>query len=241
MLLDGGVLVQVYKIFIVEDDPRIASLLQEHMNKYGFSTRVSEDFDQIDAEFLKYKPDLVLLDVNLPKFDGFYWCRKIRALSTCPILFISARDGEMDQVMALEYGADDYITKPFHTEVVLAKIRSQLRRAYGSYAAAEQERIVEWEDLVLYPERLEAKSGERTVQLSKKEATLLELLMRKEGKVASRESILERLWDDQSFVDDNTLNVNVTRLRQRLQELGMEQVLETVRGLGYRLSIPKKP
>lgn len=241
MLLDGGVLVQVYKIFIVEDDPRIASLLQEHMNKYGFSTRVSEDFDQIDAEFLKYKPDLVLLDVNLPKFDGFYWCRKIRALSTCPILFISARDGEMDQVMALEYGADDYITKPFHTEVVLAKIRSQLRRAYGSYAAAEQERIVEWEDLVLYPERLEAKYGERTVQLSKKEATLLELLMRKEGKVASRESILERLWDDQSFVDDNTLNVNVTRLRQRLQELGMEQVLETVRGLGYRLSIPKKP
>lgn len=241
MLLDGGVLVQVYKIFIVEDDPRIASLLQEHMNKYGFSTRVSEDFDQIDAEFLKYKPDLVLLDVNLPKFDGFYWCRKIRALSTCPILFISARDGEMDQVMALEYGADDYITKPFHTEVVLAKIRSQLRRAYGSYAATEQERIVEWEDLVLYPERLEAKYGERTVQLSKKEATLLELLMRKEGKVASRESILERLWDDQSFVDDNTLNVNVTRLRQRLQELGMEQVLETVRGLGYRLSIPKKP
>lgn len=241
MLLDGGVLVQVYKIFIVEDDPRIASLLQEHMNKYGFSTRVSEDFDQIDVEFLKYKPDLVLLDVNLPMFDGFYWCRKIRALSTCPILFISARDGEMDQVMALEYGADDYITKPFHTEVVLAKIRSQLRRAYGSYAATEQERIVEWEDLVLYPERLEAKYGERTVQLSKKEATLLELLMRKEGKVASRESILERLWDDQSFVDDNTLNVNVTRLRQRLQELGMEQVLETVRGLGYRLSIPKKP
>ncbi|GAA0354521.1 response regulator transcription factor [Bacillus horti] len=224
------------KILIVEDDLNIASLLKEQIDKYGFSVQISENFDQIDSEFLQYKPDLVLLDVNLPKFDGFYWCRKLRSLSTCPILFISARDGEMDQIMALEYGADDYITKPFHTEVIMAKIRSHLRRAYGSYAAsAEQERVVKWEQVMLYPERLQLEYKGKSVQLSKKEADLMELLMKRDGKVASRESILEKLWDEQHFVDDNTLNVNVTRLRQRLQELGLTNALETVRGFGYRL------
>src|SRR5690606_36096497 len=122
------------KIMIVEGDPKIAKLLQNHLEKYGFQTWITEDFDHVSEFFTEVYPDMVLLDVNLPSYDGYYWCRQIRKISTCPILFISARSAEMDQVRALENGADDFITKPFHYEVVMAKIRSHLRRAYGEYA-----------------------------------------------------------------------------------------------------------
>ncbi|MBS4201926.1 response regulator transcription factor [Bacillus sp. FJAT-49732] len=223
------------KIMIVEDDPKIAKLLQNHLEKYGYQAKLTEDFEHILALFTEIKPDLVLLDINLPSYDGYYWCRQIRKISTCPILFISARSGEMDQVMALENGADDFITKPFHYEVVMAKIRSQLRRAYGEYAPKVEERIVNIEGLTLYMERMEAEKGEKTVSLTKKEAILLETLMRRSPRVVSREAILEKLWDDQSFVDENTLNVNITRVRKKLQELEIDNAIETVRGAGYRL------
>ncbi|KHF35712.1 Response regulator protein GraR [Paenibacillus sp. P1XP2] len=140
-------------ILIIEDDAKIASLLKTHIQKYGYTAFTVEDFAKVMDDFRDVRPHLVLIDVNLPMFDGFYWCRQIRTLSTCPILFISARESEMDQVMALENGADDYITKPFHYEVVVAKIRSHLRRAYGSYSAKSEERTVEASGLVLYPER----------------------------------------------------------------------------------------
>lgn len=223
------------KILIIEDDPKIAHLLQNHLEKYGYEACVAEQFDAILEEFKTVKPDLVLLDINLPSYDGFYWCRQIRQVSTCPILFISARAGEMDQVMALENGGDDFITKPFHYEVVLAKIRSSLRRAYGEYAPAVKERLVEIEGLKLYAERMELTKGSESVTLTKKEAVLLEMLMKRSPRVVSREAILEKLWDDQAFVDENTLNVNVTRVRKKLQELGIEEAIETVRGAGYRL------
>lgn len=223
------------KIMIVEDDPKIAALLKSHLEKYGYSTTITEDFDAVSILFQELQPALVLLDVNLPSFDGYYWCRQIRKISTCPILFISARSGEMDQVMALENGADDFITKPFHYEVVIAKIRSHLRRAYGEYAPKVEERVVGLEGLVLYVERLELERENDIISLTKKEAILLEMLMERSPRVASREVILEKLWDDQSFVDENTLNVNVTRIRKKLQELGIEGAIETVRGAGYRL------
>lgn len=140
----------------------------------------------------------------------------------------------MDQVMALENGADDYITKPFEHEIVMAKIRSQLRRVYGDYAARHEERKVELDGLTVYLERLEMELGDRKIQLTKKETILLETLLRRSPKLVSRETILEKLWDD-SFVDDNTLSVNVTRVRKRLTELGITDALETVRGSGYRL------
>jgi len=224
------------KIMICEDDPKLAALLREHLEKYGYETGTVEDFDRVLDFFEAFEPGLVLMDVNLPKFDGFYWCRQIRSVSTCRILFISARSGEMDQVMALEYGADDYITKPFHMEVVLAKIRSQLRRALSETAGRADERIVELSGLRLYPERMELVLGERSVALTKKEAVLLEALIGRSPRVASRETLLEKLWDDQTFVDENTLNVNITRVRKKLQELGAEEGLETVRGAGYRLT-----
>ncbi|MCJ7840140.1 response regulator transcription factor [Lederbergia sp. NSJ-179] len=223
------------KILIIEDDPKIARLLQNHLEKYGYEAVIAEQFDAIVDLFKKVQPELVLLDINLPSFDGYYWCRQIRKISTCPILFISARSGEMDQVMALENGGDDFITKPFHYEVVMAKIRSSLRRAYGEYAPKGKERIVKLEGLILYVERMEIAKGEVVASLTKKEAILLEMLMKRSPHVASREAILEKLWDDQTFVDENTLNVNVTRIRKKLQELGIYNAIETVRGAGYRL------
>ncbi|CAI8708667.1 Transcriptional regulatory protein YxdJ [Brevibacillus sp. IT-7CA2] len=221
-------------IMIVEDDPKINQLLQEQLEKYGFQTVNVEHFDRVMEVFIQSRPDLVLLDVNLPKFDGFYWCRQMRQESNCPILFISARESKMDQVMALENGADDYITKPFDYDVVLAKIRSQLRRAYGQYAPQEGERTVEVAGLKLFLERMELSMHDTKIELSKKEALLLEALMNQHPRVVSRERLLEKLWDEQ-FVDENTLNVYITRVRGKLKDLGLEGAVETVRGSGYRL------
>jgi len=226
-----------HRIMICEDDPKLAELLRSHLEKYGYEVRLVDDFDRVLEQFNRHQPHLVLLDVNLPRYDGYYWCRQIRTVSTCPIIFISARAGEMDQVMALEYGGDDYITKPFHYEVVMAKIRSQIRRVYGEYAPAQEERKVVLAGLTLYPERLELTLHDHTVSLTKNECILLECLMRQHPRVTSREHLLEALWDDQSFVDENTLNVNVTRVRKKLKELGADNCIETVRGAGYRLQI----
>jgi two-component system, OmpR family, response regulator YxdJ len=221
-------------ILIVEDDAKISQLLKDHIEKYGHKAVITTDFSQVLEHFKQVAPDLVLMDVNLPKYDGFYWCRQIRSISTCPILFMSAREGKMDQVMALENGADDYITKPFHYEVVMAKIRSSLRRAYGAYAK-QVERVVKVDDLVLYPERLQLGFKEKKVALTHKETTLLEALMENPMRVVSRDQLLEKLWSDQHFIDDNTLNVYVTRVRKKLGELGIPCAIETVRGVGYML------
>lgn len=225
------------KVFIVEDDPQLATHLAKDVEKYGYSTRIVKDFDRVIEEFEEFSPELVLLDINLPSFDGFYWCRQIRLTSTCPIIFISARVGEMDQVMAIENGGDDFITKPFHPEVVLAKIRSQIRRAYGEYAAKQQERIIELDGVKLYKERLELTYGEEVITVSKNEAEIISMLLERHPRVAGREALLEEIWDDQTFVDENTLNVNVTRVRKKFQEVGIHDAIETVRGVGYRLHV----
>jgi len=224
------------KIYIIEDDLSIRALLQEYIFKYGFEVSVIEDFDKIMIGFNEHRPDLVLLDVNLPKFDGFYWCRKIRQESNIPIIFISARDSGMDQVMALESGADDYITKPFHFDVVIAKIRSHIRRAFGDYAPKVEEKIVEVDSLKFYPERLEIEFNNEKLIITKREGILLEYLMEKYPKVISRDFLLEKIWDDIEFVEENTLSVNISRIRKRLQSLGIDNGIETIRGAGYRLN-----
>ncbi|MED3854551.1 response regulator transcription factor [Priestia megaterium] len=225
------------KILIIEDDPKIAEHLQSYIGKYGFNATIVENFDDVMEEFHKHKPDLVLLDINLPSFDGYYWCRQIRKESICPVIFISARVGEMDQVMALENGGDDFITKPFHPEIVMAKIRSQLRRAYGEYASQVQERILEIEGLKLFPERLELSFCNKTILLSKKETDIIESLLERYPRVAGREDLLEKLWDEQVYVDENTLNVNIARVRKKFEEVGLSGLVETVRGAGYRLVV----
>ena len=225
-----------YKIYIVEDDLSISTLLQEYIDKYGFETRAADNFEDIMIGFNEFNPNLVLLDVNLPKFDGFYWCRKIRQQSKIPIIFISARDSGMDQVMALESGADDYITKPFYYDVVIAKIKSQIRRAFGDYAARSEERIVEVDDLKFYPERSEVEFKDEKLIITKREGILLECLMSKYPKIVGRDLLLEKIWDDLEFVEENTLSVNISRVRKRLQALGIDNGIETIRGSGYRLN-----
>lgn len=224
-------------IMIVEDDPKIAEYLQSYIQKYNYNVVVATDFQHLMDTFRNYQPELVLLDINLPSFDGFYWCRQIRLESICPVIFISARTGEMDQVMALENGGDDFITKPFHPDVVMAKIRSQLRRAYGEYAVKHEERILDKEGLHLFPERFELHFGPKSVSLTKNESNIIEILFERHPRVAGREDLLERLWDDEMFVDENTLNVNVTRVRKKFQEFGIHDAVETVRGVGYRLNV----
>ncbi|XEC96020.1 response regulator transcription factor [Paenibacillus tarimensis] len=228
------------KIMIVEDDPKIAEYLQSYIHNYGFQAVKVTEFHAVMDAFHEHSPDLVLLDINLPSYDGYYWCRQIRKVSICPVIFISARVGEMDQVMALENGGDDFITKPFSPEVVMAKIRSQLRRAYGEYASQAVERVLEREGLKLFPERLEMSFDPKTVSLSKKESDIIETLMERYPRVAGREDLLEKLWDDQVYVDENTLNVNITRVRKKFQQLGIDDAVETVRGTGYRLNITWK-
>ncbi|MBY7738799.1 DNA-binding response OmpR family regulator [Paenibacillus jamilae] len=230
----------MHKILIVEDDPRISSLLQSYLEKYGYQGVVVSNFDQVLSTFQEVKPDLVILDVNLPRFDGFYWCRQIRTQSTCPILFVSARDDKMDQVIALQNGADDYITKPFHPEVLLAKIESNLRRAYGLYAVAQKSRSIAVSGLTLYPDIMELVFHDKQVEMSHKEAALLELLMTYPKQVVGRVHLLEALWDDYQYVGENTLNVYVTRVRKKLAELGLEDIIETVRGAGYRLHLTEE-
>ncbi|MBT2763646.1 response regulator transcription factor [Paenibacillus sp. ISL-20] len=232
----------MYTILIVEDDDRIADKLRSAISKYDFNVRITEDFSRVMDIFTDTKPDLVLLDVNLPKFDGYYWCRQIRTQSHCPIIFISARDSGMDQIMALENGADDYITKPFDMELVLAKIRSHLRRAVGAYASGqEDEQTVESAGLIIYPERFVVTYGDESAELTQKEAALLTMLMEKDGRVVSRERLLDLMWEDQHFIDDNTLNVYITRVRRKLRELGAGDLIETVRGAGYRFMTGREP
>ncbi|NEW08969.1 response regulator transcription factor [Paenibacillus sp. SYP-B3998] len=225
------------KILIVEDNEDLRSLLAVHLDKHGFQTMATVQFERVLGDFLEGKPDLVLLDINLPSFDGYYWCRQIRQHSTCPIIFISAREGTMDQIMALDNGADDFITKPFSYEMVTAKVRSHLRRAYGEYAATVGERVVHFHGLTYVIEKMELQFQAQSIELSKKEASLLEVLLERGDKVTSRDRLMEKMWDTDMYVDENTLNVYMTRVRKKLSELGIHDAIETVRGAGYRMKL----
>ncbi|MCG3421180.1 response regulator transcription factor [Oceanobacillus sp. M65] len=223
------------RIYLIEDDPKIANLLKEYLERYEYEVFLVEAFDTIMEEFQKISPHLVLLDINLPRFDGFYWCRQIRHVSNCPIIFLSARDSGMDQVMAIENGGDDYITKPFDFDVVQAKIKSIMRRSYGEYANTKQADFIEIAGFHLYLTAMEAQFNEQTVLLTKNEFILLKTLMEQLNQVLSRSNLLEALWDDETFVDDNTLSVNITRLRKKLEDIGIPNSIQTVRGAGYKL------
>lgn len=226
----------MYNIMIIEDDKKIASLMKNHLEKYGYKTYTVDDFSNIKGEFVKNNPSLILMDINLPVFDGFYWCRDIRTISKVPIIFISARDSDMDQVMAIENGGDDYITKPFSYDVLLAKIKGVIRRVYGSYSESSNNDVFELKGLFLYVNQSIAEYNNKKVELSKKEFQVLYLLLKNANKIVSRETLLEGLWNDVDFVDDNTLSVNMTRVRKRLEDIGIKDVIETKRGQGYKLS-----
>ncbi|MCY6960107.1 response regulator transcription factor [Clostridium brassicae] len=222
----------MYSIMIIEDDKKMAELIKKHLERYGYKTFLVKDFSNIKNEFLEYKPDLVLMDINLPFFDGFYWCSEIRSYSKVPIIFISARDSDMDQVMAIDNGGDEFIIKPFSYDVLLAKIKGVLRRAYGSYAKNDTD-FIKIDDLILYTNKNILEFKDRKVELSKNEFSLLFHLVKNINKIVSRDTLLEILWSDTEFIDDNTLSVNVTRVRKRLEEVGIKDAIETKRGQGY--------
>lgn len=227
----------MYRIMIVEDDEKLARILGEELERYGYEAVWIDGRGSVREAFAVHKPDLVLLDVNLPRFDGYHWCRELRKITNVPIVFVSARSDAQDQVRGLENGGDDYITKPFNLELAIAKVQSVLRRAYGEYAHRCEPELLQAGPLLLDRSTNRVCLGEREIELAPKEFRLLWLLAEECGRIVGRDDLLEALWDDVHFVDDNTLTVDVARLRRRLLELGLENAIETKRGQGYRLSL----
>lgn len=226
-----------YKVLLIEDDLKIAEAVRAFLTRYGFTVALITEFADVEGQVFAYDPHLILLDVTLPYLDGFHLCRAIRRRSRVPILFLSARAGEMEQIFGMESGADDYITKPFSLEVLLAKVRAALRRVYGELSP--QAALLKVGPLELDLGAAELRHGEQRQPLSRTELLLLQRLMTTPGRIVSREACLEAVWDDAAFVDDNTLSVNVTRLRGKLAAVGLEGVLETKRGMGYILALPE--
>lgn len=219
------------KIMIVEDEPIIRDMIGESIRKWGYETIILDDFSQVLEIFLKENPHLVLMDINLPVYDGFYWCNKIRDISKVPIIFISSRNTPMDMVMAINMGGDDFIQKPFYEEVLITKIKALLRRTY-SYTETVAT-IIEHDGIILNLNNGDVFYGDKKAELTKNEFKILNILMQNKGTVVSREKIMRSLWEDESFVDDNTLTVNIARIRKKLAELGKENYIATMKGEGY--------
>lgn len=226
----------MYKILIVEDDNTISEQISKYLNRWGYETACVTDFENILPQFISFDPQLVLLDIGLPFYNGYYWCGEIRKISQIPVVFISSASDNMNIVMAMNMGGDDFIVKPFDLEVLLAKIQAILRRTYafGNQSPSLMEHnhvILNLSDMsLLY-------RGEKT-ELSKNEFRILQLLYEHAGSTVSRDSIMKRLWDNECFVDDNTLTVNMNRLRKKLTDAGICDFILTKKGSGYQLADP---
>ena len=220
----------MYKIMIIEDDMTIAEVLSKNLIQWGYQVTIIEDFRAIMEQFYKETPDLVLLDISLPFYNGYYWCTQIRKISKVPVMFISSNTSSMDIVMAINMGGDDFITKPFDMSVTLAKIQGMLRR---TYSFTSQTNVMEYKGLVLKIEEQSAWYQSNKIELTKNEYRILHTLMQNVGKVVTREALMKRLWDDEAFVDDNTLTVNITRLRKKMDDAGIKELIHTKKGIGY--------
>jgi len=232
---------EAFKVLVIEDDAGVRGLVRKELEAWGLeviapaleaSSASGEPTDPL-ASFAEAGPHLVVLDIGLPRFDGFELCRRIREFSRVPILFLTARTGAADMVRGLAEGGDDWLSKPFDAELLVAKARALLRRAYDW--ATERTPLVSRGSLVFDRDRGIASKGGRTISLGKNEAALLRSLLERDGRVASRGDLMDALWSQDEFVDDNTLTVNVTRLKKSLSEIGSGDMIETVRGAGYRI------
>ena len=221
----------MYRILVVEDDMTIAKALASHLRKWDYEVACVEDFKNVMEIFAEYDPQLVLLDIVLPFFYGFHWCQEIRQLSKVPIIFISSAGDNMNIVMAMNMGGDDFITKPYDLNVVTAKIQAVLRRTY-SYSE-HPGNLCEYRGGILNVNDQTFTYEGKKAELTKNEFRILQILMENTGKVVSRDKIMEKLWEDESFIDDNTLTVNVTRLRKKLEETGIQDYIKTKKGAGY--------
>ena len=220
----------MYRIFIVEDDRTIAETLRKHIESWGFEARVCVDFSNVTAEFAAYDPQLVLLDIALPGRNGYHWCAEIRKLSSVPVIFVSSVSDNMNIVMAMNMGGDDFIAKPFDLNVLMAKVQALLRRAYD-YAG--QTELIERRGAILNAADASLTYQGEHVDLSRNECRILQALMRAKGEVVSREALMRRLWETDCFVDENTLTVNIARLRRKLEGVGLDDFIVTKKGMGY--------
>lgn len=218
------------KIFLVEDDPVICGAVRQYTESWGYEVKCAEDFKNIIPELVRFEPQLVLLDISLPFFNGYHWCREIRKLSTVPIIFISSASDNMNIVMAVNMGGDDFLAKPFDLNVLNAKIQALLRRTYDF---AGQSDLIEHKGAVLNKSDASLSVGGEKITLTKNEYRILLTLLERKGRIVSRDCLMERLWETDSFVDENTLTVNVTRLRRKLENAGLVGFIGTKKGIGY--------
>lgn len=220
----------MYKILIVEDDETIAGGLKTHLEKWNYQTECMTDFKDVMGKFLEFEPQLVLLDIVLPFFNGFHWCQEIRKISKVPIIFLSSVNDNMNIVMAMNMGGDEFIEKPFDLNVVTAKVQAMLRRTYEFRGTAD---IMEWNGAILNLADATVLYQDQKQELTKNEFKILQMLLENTGKIVSRESIMTRLWDSNEFIDDNTLTVNVARLRKKMEQIGLGGKIITKKGIGY--------
>lgn len=220
------------KILIVEDDEKLRDELEIFLNKNGYQAQSLKTFENEIADILNINPDLVLLDINLPNIDGEYICKEIRKQSQMPIIIVTSRDNELDELLSINYGADHYITKPFNIQILLAKIASLLRR---TNMLGESQEKIDAKDFILNTSKSTLEKDGKIIELTRNEFKILKYLVQNREKIVSREDIMECLWDSESFIDDNTLTVNITRLRNKLEELHLKELLITKRGQGYML------
>lgn len=225
----------MYRILIVEDDPVILSALREHLSAWGYEVGAAEDFDDVLREVSDFAPHLILLDLRLPRRGGFYWCREIRRASTVPIMFITSADDSLTAVTAMNLGADDLIAKPFDLSVLSAKMEALLRRSYGFAGASP---LLAHGGLIYQSAQARLSYEGREAELTRNENRILQTLMENRGRIVSREQLMTRLWETESFVDENTLTVNVGRLRRKLAELGLPDLILTKKGQGYLVQAP---
>lgn len=222
----------MYKIFMVEDDEIIARSIREHLQAWNYDVCCVEDFSNVVAEFVRFDPQLVLMDITLPFFNGYHWCSEIRKISKVPVIFLSSAADNMNIVMAVNMGADEFIPKPFDLEVLTVKIQAMLRRSYDFAGTGS---MLEHKGAILNLNETTLTYQEQKIELTKNEFRILEILMENKEKVVSRETLMTKLWESDNYVDENTLSVNVNRLRKKLEALGLEEFILTKKGIGYRL------
>ncbi len=222
----------MHKILLVEDDEVIRQQVKKMLEQWGYEVVLVEDFMEVLSIFVKVEPHLVLMDIGLPLFNGYHWCQEVRKVSKVPIMFLSSRDQAMDIVMAINMGGDDFVTKPFDQNVLLAKIQGLLRR---SYEFGKDQSLLEYMGVILNLKAMDLVYQGEVVSLTKNEFQILQVLFERSGNIVSREDLMKELWNSDFFIDDNTLSVNVARLRKKLEAVGLKDFIETKKGVGYGL------
>ena len=220
----------MYKVMIVEDDEIISNSIAGYLNKWQYTTHEVSNFQNVITEFVEEKPDIVLMDINLPYFDGYYFCEEIRKISKVPIIFISSASDDMNIVMAMNIGADDFIEKPFKLVVLKAKIEALLRRVYNFNSSNS---LIVYKEVIFDINKDEIKYKDNIATLTKNESKILTILLEKREKIVSREEIITALWQSDNFIDENTLSVNINRLRAKLKSIGIDDFITTKKGKGY--------